>query len=105
KAAGNIRVAARQQDLKPGMTTEARAQNPNARPQRFRLAGAIGNALDWYDFAVYGYFAPIFATQFFPSSNYLTSLIAAFGVFAVGFLTRPLGGILIGHIGDIYGRR
>ncbi|MEZ5828952.1 MAG: MFS transporter [Hyphomicrobiales bacterium] len=69
------------------------------------MAGAIGNALDWYDFAVYGYFAPIFASQFFPSSNYLTSLVAAFGVFAVGFLMRPLGGVLIGHVGDIYGRR
>ncbi len=72
---------------------------------RFRLAGAIGNALEWYDFVIYGYFAPIFATQFFPSNDALTSLIAAFGVFAVGFLLRPIGGILFGHVGDRYGRR
>jgi len=83
----------------------AASQRLNGSPIRLRLAGAVGNALEWYDFAVYGYFAPIFANQFFPSQNHLTSLVAAFGVFAVGFLTRPLGGILIGHVGDIYGRR
>ena len=83
----------------------ARSKALNGRPRQLRLAGAVGNALDWYDFVAYGYFAPIFASQFFPSDNRLTSLIAAFGVFALGFLMRPLGGILIGHIGDIYGRR
>ena len=81
------------------------SRDAKGNPLRLRAAGAIGNALDWYDFVVYGYFAPIFAAQFFPSSDPLNSLIAAFGVFAVGFLMRPLGGIVIGHIGDIYGRR
>ncbi len=69
------------------------------------LAGAIGNVLEWYDFALYGYFAPVFATLFFPSADPSLSLIAAFGVFAIGFLARPLGALLFGYWGDTRGRR
>jgi MFS family permease len=69
------------------------------------LAGAIGNVLEWYDFALYGYFAPVFAVLFFPSADPSLSLIAAFGVFAVGFLARPLGAMLFGYWGDTLGRR
>src|SRR5881296_1982303 len=69
------------------------------------LAGAIGNALEWYDFALYGYFAPVFAALFFPSERPSLSLISAFGVFAIGFLARPLGGLLFGYWGDTVGRR
>jgi MFS transporter, MHS family, proline/betaine transporter len=73
--------------------------------KRTLLAGAIGNVLEWYDFALYGYFAPIFAALFFPSDSPSTSLISAFGVFAVGFLARPLGALLFGYWGDTLGRR
>lgn len=73
--------------------------------RRLILAGLIGNALEWYDFAVYGYFAAIIAPQFFPSSSPTVSLIAAFGAFAAGFLVRPLGGLAFGRIGDLVGRR
>lgn len=69
------------------------------------LAGAIGNVLEWYDFALYGYFAPVFAALFFPSDSPSVSLISAFGVFAVGFLARPLGALLFGYWGDTRGRR
>ncbi|TLY26737.1 MAG: MHS family MFS transporter [Nitrospirae bacterium] len=69
------------------------------------LAGAIGNALEWYDFALYGYFAPVFAALFFPSERPSLSLISAFGVFAIGFLARPLGALLFGYWGDTVGRR
>jgi MFS transporter, MHS family, proline/betaine transporter len=68
-------------------------------------AGIVGNVLEWYDFAVYGYFAPIIGKQFFPSDDPTTSVIAAFGVFAAGFLMRPFGSIVFGHIGDKVGRR
>lgn len=68
-------------------------------------AGAIGNVLEWYDFAVYGYLAATIGRQFFPSEDPAASLLSAFAVFAVGFLMRPIGGILIGHIGDRHGRR
>jgi len=73
--------------------------------KRTLLAGAIGNVLEWYDFALYGYFAPIFAALFFPSDSRSISLLSAFGVFAVGFLARPLGALLFGHWGDTLGRR
>jgi len=68
------------------------------------LAGIAGNVLEWYDFAVYGYFAASIGRHFFPSEDATSSLIAAFGVFAAGFLMRPLGGLVFGHIGDKLGR-
>lgn len=68
------------------------------------LAGISGNVLEWYDFAVYGYFAPAIGRHFFPSDDPAASLIAAFGVFAAGFLMRPIGGLVFGHIGDRFGR-
>ena len=79
----------------------------SARPWTLRrvvTAGVIGNVLEWYDFAVYGFFAPILAAQFFPAGDRVVSLLAAFGAFAVGFLMRPVGAALFGHIGDRYGR-
>lgn len=72
---------------------------------RTLMAGAIGNVLEWYDFALYGYFAPVFAAMFFPSEQPSASLLSAFGVFAIGFLARPLGALLFGYIGDTLGRR
>ena len=68
-------------------------------------AGAIGNVLEWYDFAVYGYFAASIGRAFFPSEDPVAQVLAAFGIFAAGFLMRPVGGALIGTIGDRLGRR
>ena len=68
-------------------------------------AGVSGNVLEWYDFGVYGFFAPIIGQLFFPSSDPTVSLIASFGAFAAGFLMRPIGGFIFGHIGDRIGRR
>ena len=68
-------------------------------------AGAIGNVLEWYDFAVYGYFAAAIGRAFFPQEDKVAQVLAAFGIFAVGFLMRPVGGALIGYIGDRFGRR
>jgi MFS transporter, MHS family, proline/betaine transporter len=72
---------------------------------RMLVAGAIGNVLEWYDFAAYGYFASVFGRNFFPSTSHLVSLLSAFGVFALGFMMRPIGSIVFGHIGDRYGRK
>ncbi len=72
---------------------------------RVIAAGLIGNIMEWYDFAVYGYFAAVIGPQFFPSSDPSVSLIAAFGAFAAGFLVRPLGGLVFGAIGDRLGRQ
>ena len=59
--------------------------------QKIILAGLVGNVMEWYDFAVYGYFATVIGRLFFPSEDPAVSLIAAFGAFAAGFLVRPLG--------------
>jgi len=68
-------------------------------------AAVIGNVLEWYDFAVYGFMAGIIGKNFFPSGDEVSQLLAAFAVFGVGFLARPLGGIVIGRIGDTSGRK
>lgn len=76
-------------------------------PSRSRtiLAGLVGNVMEWYDFAVYGYFAVVIGKLFFPSDDPSISLIAAFGAFAAGFLVRPLGGLIFGRIGDLVGHK
>jgi MHS family proline/betaine transporter-like MFS transporter len=72
--------------------------------RRVVTAAVIGNVLEWYDFAVYGFFAPILAAQFFPSTDRVVSLLSAFATFAVGFLMRPVGAALFGYVGDRHGR-
>lgn len=73
--------------------------------KRVVLSCMIGNALEWYDFALYGYFATTFGTLFFPKFSVAASLMATFGIFAAGFIMRPLGGVIFGHIGDKIGRK
>ncbi len=68
-------------------------------------AGAIGNAMEWYDFAVYGFLAPVLAPLFFPSDDPFSSLLAVYGAFAAGYFARPVGAIVFGHIGDKHSRR
>lgn len=77
-----------------------------AQPSRTRIiaAGAIGNVLEWYDFAVYGYFAASIGRAFFPKEDPVAQVLAAFGIFAVGYIMRPIGGAIVGHIGDRLGR-
>lgn len=72
---------------------------------RTLLAVLGGNSLEWYDFMVYAGLAPIISKAFFPQADTRTALILTFGVFAVGYLSRPLGGLLIGYLGDRLGRR
>jgi MHS family proline/betaine transporter-like MFS transporter len=68
-------------------------------------AGAIGNFVEWYDYSVYGFFATVIASQFFPSEDRVASLLATFAVFAVAFFMRPVGAFVFGHYGDTIGRR
>ena len=76
-----------------------------AQTRRVIVAGIIGNVLEWYDFAVYGFFATAIGQEFFPHQDRVAQLLSAFGVFALGYLMRPLGGAVTGHIGDRFGRR
>jgi MHS family proline/betaine transporter-like MFS transporter len=68
-------------------------------------AMAVGNILEFYDFAVYAYLAAILGRNFFPSGSETISLLSTFAVFGVGFVIRPLGGFLIGRFGDRRGRK
>jgi MHS family proline/betaine transporter-like MFS transporter len=68
-------------------------------------ASVIGNALEWFDFTVYAFLAAIIGKHFFPSTDETTALLSSFAVFGVGFVARPLGGVLIGLFGDRMGRK
>jgi MHS family proline/betaine transporter-like MFS transporter len=78
----------------------------SAPPSTSRVIGAgiIGNMLEWFDFAIYGFFAAQIGKTFFPVENEVAQILAAFGIFAVGYLMRPLGGVVTGYIGDRMGR-
>ncbi|NKQ57700.1 MHS family MFS transporter [Amycolatopsis sp. K13G38] len=81
----------------------------SASPDRSRVrtltTAIIGTFVEYYDFAVYGLLAPTIAARFFPADDPTAGLLATFGVFAVGFAGRPLGGVVFGHFGDRLGRR
>jgi MFS transporter, MHS family, proline/betaine transporter len=68
------------------------------------MAGFIGNVVEWYDFAVYGYLAGVIAPVFFPPGDPTAALIGTYGIFAAGFIMRPLGAAVFGWFGDRYGR-
>lgn len=69
------------------------------------FSSILGNALEFYDFTLYGVFAAIIAGQYFPGGDDTAKLLFSLAAFAVGFLTRPLGAIIFGHIGDRLGRK
>ncbi|MHB9833226.1 MFS transporter [Paraburkholderia terrae] len=73
--------------------------------RRAACASFIGNFVEWFDYASYGYLATIIAVVFFPKTDGSTGLLAAYGVFAISFIVRPIGGIVWGHFGDKIGRR
>ena len=68
-------------------------------------AAGIGNVLEYYDFGIYGFLASVIARKFFPGTDDVASLLATFATFGVGFLARPLGGIVLGRMGDLRGRK
>lgn len=87
------------------MTNIAEPQVDPATLKRVICAAAIGNFVEWFDFAVYGFLATVIAAQFFPSGDPSVALLKTFAVFAVAFAFRPLGGIFFGMLGDRIGRK
>lgn len=85
------------------LTPEASAPRQSA--TRTALAGVIGNILEWYDFGVYGFFASEIGSQFFPDSSPGAQRLKTFAIFAIGFFGRPIGGLILGRLGDRIGRR
>jgi len=72
---------------------------------RLLFLSSLGGVLEFYDFIIYALFAGYISSAFFPSSNSLTGLMITFATFAIGYLVRPLGGIVFGHFGDRVGRK
>ena len=87
------------------MSTGQVAAEHNKPPAKAIAAAVAGNALEFYDFIIYSFFAVYIAQSFFPIGDRYTSLLASVAVFGVGFFTRPLGGLLIGAYADRKGRR
>jgi MHS family proline/betaine transporter-like MFS transporter len=73
--------------------------------RRAIFASVIGNGLEWFDFLIYGYFSKFIAQVFFPTGNGFVSIMLTLATFAVGFVVRPVGGILLGIYADRAGRR
>jgi MFS transporter, MHS family, proline/betaine transporter len=87
-------------------TTSAATELHGAGPAtRLIVAASIGNALEFYEILVYGYFALIVSKVFFPAANETVSVLVTFGTFGISFLARPVGAIFFGDYGDRYGRK
>ncbi len=90
----------------PQTVADSRRTSISAAHRRMLVSCFLGTTIEWYDFLVYGFLAPVaFNSLFFPSLSPLAGTIAAFGVFAVGFAARPLGGVFFAHYGDRVGRK
>ena len=89
------------------LTTQQQLELSSERKALRRAATAsfMGNFVEWFDYAAYGYLATIIALTFFPQTDAATGLLATFAVFALSFVVRPVGGLVWGHFGDKYGRR
>jgi MFS family permease len=94
------------------MTSSPQPADPASHSDRIDAAGwrivllaSLGGTLEFYDFVIFGIFARDIADAVFPSGDPLVSLMASFAAFAAGYLARPLGGIVLAHYGDRFGRR
>lgn len=85
--------------------TVEKSENQPSEVKHAVLGAAIGNLIEWFDYASYGYLATIIAAVFFAPGNEKAALLGTFGVFAVSFLARPIGGVVWGYYGDRLGRK
>jgi MHS family alpha-ketoglutarate permease-like MFS transporter len=91
---------------KTRMAEQALSQAADTRRRVRAIVGASsGNLVEWFDFYIYSFLALYFSSAFFPSGNPTTQLLNTAGVFAAGFLMRPIGGWMFGRIADKHGRR
>ncbi len=90
------------------MTTTEQSSKPGAKPVsswKIITAASIGNALEWYDIAVYAYFSVYISAVFFPNDDRAVSIMLALATFALSFFIRPLGAIVLGGFADRRGRK
>ena len=101
--ASDVRVA----DAASGRTSDSGGQSDEQRRVLRKAAGAsfIGNFIEWFDYASYGYLAAVIGSVFFPDSDETAQLLSAFAIFALSFVLRPIGAVVWGAWGDRYGRR
>ncbi len=92
-------------DIATAEPEEISSRNEFQRMKKVIISCVAGSALEWYDFAVYSYFATIIGKLFFPSGDTYLQLVASLGTFASGLLARPIGAAVFGYIGDILGRK
>ncbi|MDP3670251.1 MAG: MFS transporter [Telluria sp.] len=86
----------------------SKIRHQSTQPRELKKAATacfIGNFVEWFDYASYGYLAVVITKVFFPDSSPVSGLLATFGVFALSFIVRPLGGVIWGHYGDKFGRK
>ncbi|WP_020423378.1 MFS transporter [Amycolatopsis sp. ATCC 39116] len=95
-----------QPDGQPGQLGSGTPTAPRRSFRKLLAVGLIGSSIEWYDFFLYGTAAAlVFPKVFFPHSSALTGTLLAFSTFWAGFVARPIGGVLAGHLGDKYGRK
>jgi MFS family permease len=88
------------------ISSSRRSASDRSESRRVALASAAGTTIEWYDFFIYGTAAAVvFGPQFFPQVSEFAGTLAAFATFAIGFIARPLGGVVMGHYGDRFGRK
>jgi MHS family proline/betaine transporter-like MFS transporter len=85
-------------------TNEPAPSSP-ATLRKVTFAAGAGTVVEWFDFAIYGFLAPIIARVFFPEGDHVVALLQTFAVFAVAFALRPVGGAFFGMLGDRIGRK
>jgi MHS family proline/betaine transporter-like MFS transporter len=89
----------------PAELSETATTSTEKNITRLIVATSIGNALEWYDITIYGYFALYVSKAFFPNDNQTTSLLLTFGTFGLAYLARPIGGVVLGAYADRHGRK
>ncbi len=90
-----------------GTNEVAKPAEGSDRPRHWKatLAGVVGNTVEWADWSIYGYFAPLFSESFFPTTDKAASLLATLAVFAIAFIMRPVGAAVLGAFADRHGRQ
>lgn len=85
------------------MAKEVQPAQKNASLFKSILSGCLGNVLEWYDYGLYGYFAVVISAEFFTSEDPVVGILMSFMVFGVGFVVRPIGGLIMGAYADKHG--
>lgn len=102
---GNLGIGVRTPIQRNSSRTAGSATVNKSTLKKAAAASFIGNFVEWFDYASYGYLATVITAVFFPASSPISGLLATFGVFALSFIVRPIGGAVWGHYGDKIGRK